>query len=203
MIKILIIDDEPGIRDSIAQWLERVENLECIVSKCSGRKHYLEEKLYEKEWDIAIVDLKLDGDEPTPLPGFGILMGLINRDSSTLCFVYSAHDTDQNKSFAAQIGGIFVPKTVIPTDLVHSYIVPFARAKAPSGVRLSAGQRIEIGENSYTVTEKYQDWTDIGFLNSNEKVVLLGKNPGEAYMSFVGLKLGFELPQIVFLKRNS
>jgi two-component system response regulator AtoC len=56
-VKILVVDDEPGMRDSISEWLK--EDGYQVFAVESGRKAI--RKVKEENWHILLIDLKMPG----------------------------------------------------------------------------------------------------------------------------------------------
>jgi len=95
MLKILIIEDEEPLCNSIITYLSK-ENYECKVALTFKRG---EERIYEKEFDIFIVDLNLpDGD------GLDLIKIIKKKDYSPGVIIVTARDSIKERTRGLDLG---------------------------------------------------------------------------------------------------
>jgi DNA-binding NtrC family response regulator len=95
MARILIVDDEPLIRDTLAEYLSQ-EGF--VVASCANGEQALV-RAQEQAFDVAICDVQLPG-----IDGVELLERLLKISPSTLVLLITAYGTVENAVLAFQRG---------------------------------------------------------------------------------------------------
>ncbi len=110
MERILIIDDDPAIRDGCAQVLRR-RGYECMEAATGKEAFSLLDRL---DFDIVLVDLKMPD-----INGLDLIAGIRQKDSLLPIVMITAYGTIQNAVEAMRLGANdFLPKPFEPEELL-------------------------------------------------------------------------------------
>ena len=90
--KILIVDDELILRESLAGWLLRDGH---TVDTASSGEEALE-KLKEARFDIMLVDIKMEG-----ISGLDVLQHVKENDPDVAIVMITAYGSERNNKFQA------------------------------------------------------------------------------------------------------
>jgi two-component system response regulator AtoC len=109
-VKVLIVDDEKNIRDSIAEYL-RIEHMECVTAEDGlAGKNLLEEDVF----DAVVLDLRMPG-----MSGLELLTWLKNEGPEVPAVMVSAFGEVQDAVGAMKLGARdYLVKPFDPEELV-------------------------------------------------------------------------------------
>ncbi|OCC14639.1 Response regulator of zinc sigma-54-dependent two-component system [Dissulfuribacter thermophilus] len=108
--RILIVDDDPAIRDGCAQVLRR-RGYECMEAETGKEALKL---LDESDFDIVLVDLKMPD-----INGLDLISNIRQRDTLIPIVMITAYGTIQNAVEAMRLGANdFLPKPFDPEELL-------------------------------------------------------------------------------------
>ena len=108
--KVLIVDDEPGIRSGVRRVLTGVG---ATVEQASNGAEAVQ-RLAEEDFDVAIVDLLMPA-----LDGMGVLAKLAETESTVVPLVITAHATIETAIEAMRLGAYdYLPKPFVPMELI-------------------------------------------------------------------------------------
>lgn len=115
--KILVVDDDPGVLESIVQLLKK-ENLKCLSAYGSAEAI---EVYKQKKPIVVLTDLQMEHE----LAGFDVLQQIKEIDSEAVVIVYTAFANVSRAVKAMQRGAFdFIPKV----QTHHDIMVPIERA---------------------------------------------------------------------------
>ncbi|HJL14758.1 MAG TPA: response regulator transcription factor [Sandaracinaceae bacterium LLY-WYZ-13_1] len=118
-IRVAIVDDHLVVRDSVAHWLERHDDIR-VVGLASG----LEEgrlSIRRTTPDVVLVDLDLpDGD------GMSLVEQLSNEPCDTRCVAFTGTASSADLSRLLRLGGGFVSKSASPQQVLEAIRDAFA-----------------------------------------------------------------------------
>jgi DNA-binding response OmpR family regulator len=107
--RILIVDDEPGIRLTFQTSLVSNEHIVCVAEKGEDALRWLEQEAF----DLLLLDLRLPG-----IGGLEVLRRLRAAGSDLPVVVITAHDSVPNAVEAMKLGAIdFLAKPLTPQAL--------------------------------------------------------------------------------------
>ena len=108
-VNILIVDDEEIVRESLASWLEE-DGYEVKVAENAARAL---ERLPEKEWNLAMVDLKMPGRD-----GIELMDEIRKVKPETIVIIMTAYATVDTAVQAMKKGAYdYIVKPFNPEDL--------------------------------------------------------------------------------------
>ena len=108
-VNILIVDDEEIVRESLASWLEE-DGYEVKVAENAARAL---ERLPEKEWNLAMVDLKMPG-----MDGIELMDEIRKVKPETIVIIMTAYATVDTAVQAMKKGAYdYIVKPFNPEDL--------------------------------------------------------------------------------------
>jgi len=108
-VNILIVDDEEIVRESLASWLEE-DGYEVKVAENAARAL---ERLPEKEWNLAMVDLKMPG-----MDGIELMDEIRKIKPETIVIIMTAYATVDTAVQAMKKGAYdYIVKPFNPEDL--------------------------------------------------------------------------------------
>jgi DNA-binding NtrC family response regulator len=108
-VNILIVDDEEIVRESLANWLEE-DGYEVKVAENADRAL---ERLPEKEWNLAMVDLKMPG-----MDGIQLMDEIRKIKPETIVIIMTAYATVDTAVQAMKKGAYdYIVKPFNPEDL--------------------------------------------------------------------------------------
>ena len=108
-VNILIVDDEEIVRESLASWLEE-DGYEVKVAENADRAL---ERLPEKEWNLAMVDLKMPG-----MDGIELMDEIRKIKPETIVIIMTAYATVDTAVQAMKKGAYdYIVKPFNPEDL--------------------------------------------------------------------------------------
>lgn len=108
-VNILIVDDEEIVRESLASWLEE-DGYEVKVAENAGRAL---ERLPEKDWNLAMVDLKMPG-----MDGIELMEEIRKVKPETIVIIMTAYATVDTAVQAMKKGAYdYIVKPFNPEDL--------------------------------------------------------------------------------------
>jgi len=155
--KILIVDDEPGIRNLISAYL-RNEGYE-IYEADDGSKAVKAAHAFKP--DLIILDIMLPG-----MNGLEVL-SQIRRESQAYIIFLTARTEETDRIVGLSMGGDdYVTKPFSPKELVARVNAAFRRLQIPSttpAIILSQHIRLDRGSHQIWVEEKLQDLTQMEF----------------------------------------
>jgi len=155
--KILIVDDEPGIRNLISAYL-RNEGYE-IYEADDGSKAVKAAHAFKP--DLIILDIMLPG-----MNGLEVL-SQIRRESQAYVIFLTARTEETDRIVGLSMGGDdYVTKPFSPKELVARVNAAFRRLQIPSttpAIILSQHIRLDRGSHQIWVEEKLQDLTQMEF----------------------------------------
>ncbi len=108
-VNILIVDDEEIVRESLASWLEE-DGYEVKVAENADRAL---ERLPEKDWNLAMVDLKMPG-----MDGIELMEEIRKTKPETIVIIMTAYATVDTAVQAMKKGAYdYIVKPFNPEDL--------------------------------------------------------------------------------------
>src|SRR5690242_1971243 len=108
--RILIVDDEPVVRDSLARWFA-AEGYE--TKALAGAREALE--LADREWDLALLDIKMPG-----MDGIELQARLKETDPDLTVIIMTGYATVETAIQALKRGAYdYLTKPVDPDELSH------------------------------------------------------------------------------------
>lgn len=116
MIKVLITDDHPVVRQGIKQILEEDERMELVEEASSGKELF--EKLNNKEFDVVLLDISLPGRNGLEL--LGDIKRLKPEIPVVMLTIYSE---EQYALRALKLGASgYLAKTSAPDELIVAVV---------------------------------------------------------------------------------
>lgn len=110
-MKVLIADDHPIVRTSLAQLLRVVDDSATIV-EASNYSEALELVVANEDLDLVLLDLRMPG-----MPPFDGLRELIAKRTDVPVVIVSAIDNRENALRAIEFGAMgYIPKTMAPAE---------------------------------------------------------------------------------------
>jgi DNA-binding response OmpR family regulator len=135
LMRTLVVDDEERIRSFLTETLERVGHV--VTSVASGEEAL--DRLQDTAFDLAILDLKLDG----PVDGQRVLEAIRWRWPATVVIMLTAHGTLESAVDAIQEGvDGYLLKPVRPEEVRQAVEEALYR----QGRRLEAQREISGGD---------------------------------------------------------
>lgn len=133
--KLLVVDDDEGVLDAMADYLREQKHRVDIASTCLEAI----EKLNERDYDIAICDVNLpDAD------GFHLLQWAVDRQPETSVILLTGYGTIESAVEAIRLGAFdYLTKPVIDEELNFS-------------IRRALSQREIVEENKYLKSQLEQ-----------------------------------------------
>ncbi len=111
MTRILIVDDELVVRDSLARWFES-EDFE-VMTACSAPEAL--EQLARSRFDLALVDIKMPG-----VDGIELQQRLLQADPDLPVIIMTGYASVETAVKALKAGAYdYITKPFDPDDLVH------------------------------------------------------------------------------------
>jgi YesN/AraC family two-component response regulator len=105
--RILIVDDEEGVRDSLRRYLDR--NIECVIREASNGRDALDE-VNKEPYDLILLDVKMPG-----ISGIDVLKQIQESSREVEVLVITAYDSQQVAQEALALGAsdyIVKPSTI-------------------------------------------------------------------------------------------
>lgn len=141
MIRTVLVDDSPEVRNSLAEYFKTVSDIELIGTAENGEDGY--KLICDKKPDVAIIDIVMP-----KLDGLGLLekLGKNNPFLTTCYIVYSAISNDKVTQKAMSLGAhYYILKPCLDFDLISARIrevyslmkSPVISSKTPSPVVMS------------------------------------------------------------------
>ncbi len=110
-IRILIVDDEPAIRDSLRSWFEADDY---HVDTAGDAKEALK-KMQDRPWDIILLDIKMPG-----MDGMELQKKIKEIDSNIIIIMITAYASVETAVQALKEGAFdYITKPFDPDDLTH------------------------------------------------------------------------------------
>ncbi|MFZ2491854.1 MAG: sigma-54 dependent transcriptional regulator [Thermoanaerobaculia bacterium] len=109
--RILIVDDEPSVRDSLRRWF-RDDGYEVEVAE--GANDALT-RLTERKWDLALVDIRMRGTD-----GIELQRRLMEVDPSLIVIIMTGYASVDTAVMALKQGAYdYITKPLDPDDVAH------------------------------------------------------------------------------------
>jgi DNA-binding NtrC family response regulator len=110
-VSILIVDDEPVVRDSLGKWFE--EEGYAVDTACSARDALL--KLPRQRWDLAVLDIKMPG-----MDGLDLQRKMREIDPELTVVIMTGYASVETAVRALKEGAYdYITKPFDPDDLAH------------------------------------------------------------------------------------
>ncbi|MBI1983318.1 MAG: sigma-54-dependent Fis family transcriptional regulator [Acidobacteria bacterium] len=110
-VGILIVDDEPVVRDSLGKWFE--EEGYTVETASSAREALL--KLPRQRWDLAVVDIKMPG-----MDGLDLQRKMREIDPELIIVIMTGYASVETAVRALKDGAYdYITKPFDPDDLAH------------------------------------------------------------------------------------
>jgi CheY-like chemotaxis protein len=107
--RILLVDDEAIVRDSISEWLRN----DAYEVDCASSGEEALNRIKEKQFDIAVVDLKMPG-----MDGIEVMKRVKQDSPNTLVIIITAYGTPENEAEAMKVGASeYLTKPFTPDKL--------------------------------------------------------------------------------------
>jgi len=114
MLKILLVDDHPLLREGIARLISTSDDMEVVAQASSGNEAY--ELLKEIELDIVITDFSMPG-----ISGLRFIEKALARRPDLKIIMCSMHSSLQIVNFAYKLGARgFVSKSANPKNILDA-----------------------------------------------------------------------------------
>lgn len=124
-LKAYLVEDNPAIRDSLAEALAEIGGIELAGSSADEKQAVAWLRDAAHHWDIAIVDLNL---EPGHGNGFGVLQGLRDRDPVRQMVVLTGTASPDVRKRCEALGADGVFDKAMETEAMLDFCVKLARA---------------------------------------------------------------------------
>jgi DNA-binding NtrC family response regulator len=198
--KILIVDDEKIIRESLFNWFENEGYfVEAAENGEAGLKKYLGEK-----FDLILVDLKMPG-----IGGLELLKEIKKIDINTVVIMMTAYASVSTAIAALKEGAYdYVTKPVDPDELTHMVKKALEQKALKIENRMLKNNIDEISQpdciigNSFHMKKIYEQINDIAFGETNVMIrgesgtgkelvaKAIHKNSQRKYFPFISVKCG-------------
>ena len=110
--KILIVDDEPVVRDSLGKWMKE----EGFTVQTVGSAHEALDSFQRQTWDIALLDIKMPG-----IDGIELQKRLHEGDPDLIVIVMTGYASVETAVQALKQGAYdYICKPFEPDELVHT-----------------------------------------------------------------------------------
>lgn len=169
-MKILVIEDEQGLRENITNYLNVDGN---ICESCSALKPALQ-KLSDYDYDCILLDIGLpDGD------GFGVLEYLRTNQKNEAVLIISARNSLDDKLKGLNVGADdYLTKPFHLAELKARLMAVYRRKALNTNNKLSfneisidiLGRTVEVNENAIILTRKEYDML-LYFIANKGKVI--------------------------------
>jgi DNA-binding response OmpR family regulator len=169
-LKILVIEDEQGLRENITNYLNVDGN---ICESCSALKPALQ-KLSDYDYDCILLDIGLpDGD------GFGVLEYLRTNQKNEAVLIISARNSLDDKLKGLNVGADdYLTKPFHLAELKARLMAVYRRKALNTNNKLSfneisidiLGRTVEVNENAIILTRKEYDML-LYFIANKGKVI--------------------------------
>jgi len=111
-IKVLIVDDQESVRQSLRTMLQLVDDMEVVGEAGNGTEAV--EQTKQLEPDVVLMDMKM-----APSDGLSAAKGIREHSESVGVVMITMHDSDIARERAIEAGvDIFVEKGIAMEDLV-------------------------------------------------------------------------------------
>ncbi len=124
-LKAYVVEDNPGIRDSLIEALSEIGGIEAAGSAVDEKTAVAWLRDPANRWDIAIVDLVL---EPGGGSGFGVLQALRGRNPVRKMVVLTGTASPEVRKRCEAMGADGVFDKAMETEAMLDYCVALARA---------------------------------------------------------------------------
>ena len=124
-LKAFLVEDQPAVRDSLAEALSELAAIELAGSVPDQKSAIAWLRDPAHHWDIAIVDLVL---EPGAGSGFGVLQALRDRPATRKMVVLTGSADPQVRRHCEQMGADGVFDKAMETDAMLDYCAALSRA---------------------------------------------------------------------------
>jgi two-component system, NtrC family, response regulator HydG len=110
--KILIVDDEPVVRDSLGKWMKE----EGFTVRTVGSAHEALDSFQPHQWDVALLDIKMPG-----MDGIELQNRLREADPDLIVIVMTGYASVETAVQALKQGAYdYICKPFEPDELVHT-----------------------------------------------------------------------------------
>lgn len=123
-LKAFLVEDQPSVRDSLAEALAELASIELAGWAADEKSATAWLRDPAHPWDIAIVDLVLEGGGS----GFAVLQSLRERPVTRKVIVLTATANPQVRVRCEQMGADGVFDKAMDTDALLDYCVALTRA---------------------------------------------------------------------------
>ncbi len=184
MAKILIVDDEKGLRLGTKRLLESEGFL--VDTAENGTEGIA--KGTSQEFDLAVIDLKMPDIE-----GLEVLQTIKAKYPNTVCFIATAYASIDTAIESTRLGAYnYIPKPFTPEEILHHLDIGYKHRKLLlEAERLRQEREVSLLEISY---EKSRLRTIIN--NINEGVLVINTNGELAYFNNAALK-NLDIPDLI------
>jgi two-component system nitrate/nitrite response regulator NarL len=189
MIKILIVDDHPLVRQGLMSLLSLEEDLSLIGEAANNNEAF--QIILKKKPDVVLVDLRLGKES-----GFDLIDKISSMDIQPCKFIVltsSAHLADFQKAKKRGAHG-YILKEALPEELLHAIrLISTGRKYYDPGI-MEMVMQVEIEENSHnTLTPKELEvLQELGIGLSNREIaskLFISENTVKKHVSQILEKL--------------
>jgi CheY-like chemotaxis protein len=137
--RVLVVEDEPGLRDSMARFLRSEGFVVDEASDFQGAVFQLSSRTYH----VALVDIMLGGEERTNRDGLRVIDEINNLGEGTSVVVMSLHNDPQVSADTLQVQNVFryISKSRIIKEGMEIVLADVRKAEAQTTLHLFGWSR--------------------------------------------------------------
>lgn len=139
--KAFIVEDSPAVRLALSEALLELADVQTIATASNERDAVKWLRTANEAWDLAIVDLILEGQGS----GLGVLRALRERDPARQVVVLTATASPAVREQCLALGSDQVFDKAMESDALIAWCAGFARSKASESPPAAGTSRNEDG----------------------------------------------------------